>query len=103
MLRQRLLAGLYLSMPHGGVQQGGRFLRRESGQGTSVDQEESDEQEAVTRLERARDVAARLAAAPPAGAPGTDRQEIEQAWIDTNFDLTTAMRSFLAVARRCSG
>ena len=88
---QRLLAGFYLSMPHTGIVQGGRFLRGESGQGENRDAQGSDERGAVQRLERARDVAARRAASLPAGAPEANRQEVEQARIDTDFDLATAL------------
>ena len=79
---QRLLADFYLSMPHLGVVQGGRFMRGENSQGPSESVEANDGREAVKRLERARDVAARLAA---------DHQGVAQAWIDTDFDLAAAL------------
>lgn len=50
---QRLLAGLYLSVPHYGSVRDGRFLRGDSGQGERRDTEESDGREAIGRLERA--------------------------------------------------
>ena len=88
---QRLLAALYLSMPSNRVVDGDRFERGESGRYPDEDTAHSDGQEAVRRLERARDVAARLAAVPPVDAAEAKRLPLIQELIGIDFDLAAAL------------
>ncbi len=58
---ERFLGGLYLSIPHHGTKQGGKFLRGQWGQGVQVNSWRKDRNEAVKHYERARDLLIGLA------------------------------------------
>ena len=91
---QRFLAGLYLTFPHHGLKQGGRFLRGQSGQGVYVYSWKKDRKEAVRRYERARDLIQWLIAHRE---DDRDRDLPDRAkaltmeLIGVNFDLATAL------------
>jgi uncharacterized protein YfaS (alpha-2-macroglobulin family) len=91
---QRFLAGLYLTLPHQGLKQGGKFLRGQSGQGVFVYSWKKDRKEAVLHYERAREVLHGLLAHPQ-DDPQRDAPErgklLNAELIGVDFDLATAL------------
>ncbi len=91
---QRFLAGLYLTFPHHGLKQGGKFLRGQSGQGVYVYSWKKDRKDAVLHYERARDLLAWLKVHPEddsgRGEPEHEKRLLAE-WVGVNFDLATAL------------
>ncbi|MGZ5567376.1 MAG: hypothetical protein ACXWKG_10205, partial [Limisphaerales bacterium] len=77
---ERFLAGLYLTIPHHGTKQGGKFLRGQWGQGVQVYSWRKDRNEAVKHYERARDLLIGFA------NKGADAERI-----GVDFDLAAAL------------
>ncbi|HTF13061.1 MAG TPA: MG2 domain-containing protein, partial [Burkholderiales bacterium] len=91
---RRFLGGLYLTFPHQGLKQGGKFLRGQSGQGVFVYSWKKDRKEAVLHYERARDLLVWLIAHPEddRGRDAADRGKLLNAeLIGVNFDLAAAL------------
>lgn len=109
---ERFLAGLYMSMPHHGTKQGGKYLRGQWTQGVQISSFKKDRKEAIARYERARklliELREKLEKERPARRPaatGTsptkeDPQTAEQGrqmerllaeQIRVNFDLASAL------------
>src|SRR5205823_4294132 len=91
---QRFLAGLYLTFPHQGLKQGGKFLRGQSGQGVFVYSWKKDRKDAVLHYERARDLLQWLMAhsEDDRGRDLPDRATLLNAeLIGVNFDLAAAL------------
>ncbi len=91
---QRFLAGLFLTFPHQGLKQGGKFLRGQSGQGVYVFSWKKDRKDAVLHYERARDMLEWLIAHPDddPGKAQPDRAKLLNAeLIGVDFDLAAAL------------
>ena len=91
---RRFLGGLYLTSPHFGTKQGGKFLRGKYGQGVYVTSWKKDKREGVTQYEQARDLLAGFLAKPetdPGHAAPNRQVQVTQELIGLDFDLSTAL------------
>ncbi len=93
---RRLLATMYLTMPHHGTEKGGKFHRGRWDQGIRKDSTISDKRLAVENLQQARDLLIRFQS-DPGLREGLTQQELdslEQERIATQFELVAALTRF---------
>ncbi|MCH8807451.1 MAG: hypothetical protein IH986_15390, partial [Planctomycetes bacterium] len=91
---RRLLAGLYLNVPHEGTKRGSTYLRGQWTQGVYVSSWKKDRRRAIKEYEKARALLAGIAEeAAEANEPPQKREQIEAERIGVDFDLASAITS----------